>query len=320
MKTDRASNDQSMTANPGKRRALHVVIPVFNGWDSTRKCLEALRQVAEPLRIIVVDHGSTDATKTDLPLLFPDVEIVFGDDSLWWSGATNLGIRAALAAGADAVVLLNNDCYVDQNTIGTLLAHHDRNPQAIIAPRQRDASGQDGHVERVTTCLTLGFSTFMLPASFAPTPDSGGLMHVKLIAGGRGTLIPASVFNRAGLLDEVSLPHYFADHDFYLRCRKLGVPLCVAADAWVTIDATRTSLAATGIPASISALHNMLWLRRSHRNIEAQSALFKKHYPVGILWRFGVFLFYLRYFLLFAVEPLRRKKRPKRGMQRTHDG
>ncbi|MDR3416676.1 MAG: glycosyltransferase family 2 protein [Nevskia sp.] len=275
-----------------------VVIPVFNGWEQTRRCLLALRASAGLLHVIVVDHGSSDATRTELPLQFPEVRIVCGDSSLWWTGATNLGIRAALAAGAELVMLLNNDCYLERDAVEHLLRHHRHRPDAIIAPRQCDERGGDAAVERMASCLLLGFSNLRLPRALAPRPDADGLIPVRLIGGGRGVLIPAAVLQRVGLFDQERLPHYAADNDFYFRCRKLGVPLLIAGDAWVTVDSARTSLAAAGAPHSLAELRRLLSEPRSHRNLDAQSALFRKHYPIPGLYRVGVFLFVLRYLLL----------------------
>ena len=299
-------HDIRASSRPGARddQKLFIVIPVFNGWKQTRICLRTLADCKENAHIIVVDHGSTDGTKTELKAEFPNVEVVFGNDSLWWAGATNLGIRAALQMGATAVMLLNNDCYVETGTIERLLLHHRSNPEAIIAPRQSDLQGLDFEVERISSCLAFGFSTIMLPRSFVGAQEEDGLRPVKLIAGGRGVLIPSQIFARAGMFDEVSLPHYFADHDFYLRCRKLGVPLYLASAAWVKIDTARTSLASSGAPRSFNRFRKMLSDRRSHRNIQAHRALFKKHYPIKQLYPIGLFLFLLRYSLLFFAENL----------------
>ena len=45
-----------------------VVIPTFNKWPYTERCLEALlRSTHRPFEVIVVDNGSTDGTPEHLP-------------------------------------------------------------------------------------------------------------------------------------------------------------------------------------------------------------------------------------------------------------
>ena len=94
----------------------HVVIPVFNRIQLTTRCLESLlAQTDKGMDIIVIDDGSTDGTSEVIPERFPEVQIIAGDGTLWWSGAVNLGIQQALlsAAPEDYILLVNNDTYFD---------------------------------------------------------------------------------------------------------------------------------------------------------------------------------------------------------------
>lgn len=49
-------------------RTVSIVIPAWNLWDMTLRCLESLARHTAPdhLEVIVVDNGSTDATVTEL--------------------------------------------------------------------------------------------------------------------------------------------------------------------------------------------------------------------------------------------------------------
>ncbi len=115
------------TSPRGVMNKIHIIIPVFNGWPQTKVCLDALRASSyRDLEIIVVDHGSTDETKKALPAEYPEVVHLLGEPTLWWTGATNLGIRTATNRGAGTIMLLNNDCYVTPETIERLMAHGQR--------------------------------------------------------------------------------------------------------------------------------------------------------------------------------------------------
>ena len=117
-------------------------------------------------------------------------------------------------------------------------------------------------------------------------------------------LIPASVFERVGLLDEIRLPHYGSDHDFYLRCRNHGVPLYIALDAYVDIDEKSTTQASRLGEMNIAQFVDSLTNPRSHRNLKDLSALFKKHYPIKGLYLVGVVLNMLRYFATYLYKRL----------------
>src|SRR5687767_4232101 len=149
-------------ANVSKK--IHVVITDFNGWGQTRLCLDALQHGNyRELEIILVDHGTTNETAEGLSALHPTVIRVAASPNLWWTGATNLGIQTAIARGATAIVLLNNDCYVTPHTITHLAAHTTTGAPAIMAPLQRSLSSSKLLTNFATTCFLLGFPTLALP-------------------------------------------------------------------------------------------------------------------------------------------------------------
>jgi GT2 family glycosyltransferase len=285
---------------------LEVVIPVLDRWAQTERCIQSLLAAGlAPDRIIVVDHGSTDGTAEHLAHTYPRVIRLDDDPQHWWAGATNRGIRHALARGAASVMLLNNDCRLEPGTLDRLQAHGADHPGAVIAPVQRDPAGQV-RVARATTLLWLGFPTLVLP--WHRRLDAGhALLPTRLIVGGRGVIVPRAVFETVGVFDDAALPHYGADHDFYLRCRRHGVALWIAADCSVVVD----DAGAEGErdPASMTwkDFRQSLARRRSHRNIADVTAFFRRHYPVPALYPLGVALFFVRYILRYLAARLARR-------------
>jgi len=287
---------------------IHIVIPVFNGWKQTKVCLDALRASEyKNLEIIVVDHGSTDETKIALPIEYPEVVHVLGDSSLWWTGATNLGIRTAISRGAERIMLLNNDCYITPKTIETLVRHGEKTGEAVIAPVQRNYDTDKIVCTTSRECFLLGFQGFPSYTEVANTSDNSTLVPTQLIFGGRGVIIPVNIFKRIGIFDEVDLPHYGADHDFYLRCRKQDVPLYIALDSKVYIDQKRTSIASRLQEMTLREFYQTLLNRRSHRNLCDLTMLFKKHYPIKGFYYIGVILNITRYFLVYVWYRMRWK-------------
>jgi GT2 family glycosyltransferase len=277
------------------------VIPVFNRWEQTRTCLTRLLEgTCTDFTLIVVDHGSTDGTRTELENGFPDVIRIQGSMDMWWTGATNLGIKAALELGADTVMLLNNDCYFHQDTMERLVSHLRDNPDTIIAPVQRNLRSRNITTRPMTSCFLLGFPILQLPGRHVYNSDIHHLKDASIIIGGRGVLIPVSVFRETGLLNETDLPHYGSDLDFYLRSRKHGIRLRIAQDALVDVDEETTTLSSRIGRMPLSSFLDTLKNRRSHRNIPELSALFRMHYPIPGLYPLGVALNLLRYTLVYA--------------------
>jgi len=285
---------------------LLVIVCDFNGWQCTSRCLAALaRGHFQAFETIVVDHGTTDATAGGLHASFPEVHRLVASSEVWWAGATNVGIRAALQRGASRVMLLNNDCYVQEDTLATLMHHSLQYPEAIIAPVQRDLGSESYVAITPRENLVLGFATLGGPSVITEAMQKERLLPTALIGGGRGVIIPSQVFEQVGILDDENLPHYYADHDFYLRCRAASVPLRVAVDAEVLVDASQTSVAndigKLDWPRFIDSLTNC----RSHRSVRHLRPLFKKHYPVRRLHWIGVVLYTSRYLGVYFVKRLR---------------
>lgn len=92
-----------------------IIIPTFNKWDLTKKCLDSIyKHTPHELNyeLIIVDNASTDETRKELKRYgnkFPAFKILLNDKNLGFAKANNLG--AANAKGK-YLLLLNNDIEV----------------------------------------------------------------------------------------------------------------------------------------------------------------------------------------------------------------
>jgi GT2 family glycosyltransferase len=278
-----------------------VVLTDFNGWTQTQQCLRQLEQAGVPQQcVVLVDHGTDQRTRTGVAKQFPSIQLIGAAPELWWAGATNVGLRAALEHETTHVMLLNNDCYLTARAVDTLQQHALREPRATIAPVQRDSESHAILCAVPDHNILLGFTTVMRARSLTPDMRRSPLQRTRLILGGRGVLIPRSVFEAHGLLDEQAFPHYGADHDFFLRITAAGETLLIATDADVLVDSTRTSIADDPCSLTFNQFLHSLSATRSHRNLRVQYLLIKRYYPVKHLHMIGFVLFGLRYFAKYA--------------------
>ncbi|MET7030073.1 glycosyltransferase family 2 protein [Sediminicola luteus] len=208
---------------------IFIVIPVFNRWHFTKACIDNLqKQSYTDFKIIVVDDGSTDGTSEKLASAYPEVKVLNGNGSLWWTGGINLGITYALENRADCILSLNNDTLPTVDYIEQLVNASNMKPGALIG-----STGIDVNTKEINYC---GERIKWLTDSAESLKDSLGKENMKGLHEvsyfpGRGLLIPKSVFSKIGLFDREYFPHYMADYDFTFRARKAGfkVYCCIEA-------------------------------------------------------------------------------------------
>lgn len=283
-------------------KKLSIIIPAFSGQEQIRKCLQSLSISSyQDLDIVIVDHGNSDDITTNINLDYPNVTYLRTSPDLWWSGATNIGIKHAIKEGSTLIMLLNHDCYVHIDTIEKLLLATFDKPDLIVAPVQHNPRTQK-NTFGIWTCFLLGFTTVTPPAFIYKFMHKSGLIPTRLILGGRGVVIHTSTFQKVGLLDEENFPHYCADHDFFLRCKKSGIKLFIHPDAVVDIDDTKTSSAEGNL--SIGEFVSSLSNRNSHRNLKDVHTLMSRYYPIPGLATIGVALNLLRFLLVNSTKRL----------------
>ena len=248
---------------------VYIIIPVLNRWAYTKACVESLRRQTEKEFVtVVVDHGSEDGTAACLALDYPEVVVLRGDRSMWWTSATNMGVRFALEQKATHILTLNNDLQVGREYIAEMKKLAKINERAIIGSVSLDIDSP----ERVVFAGVRWNSWNSKYKSSVP-PE---LTYTQLRAGqqtiasdllpGRGTLIPARAFAEIGLFDDEIFPHYMADEDFSLRAAKAGYSLLVSTHCTVL-----SHVAATGIAAKQKK--GLPYLRESFTSKKSPSKL-----------------------------------------------
>lgn len=288
------------------RHEITVVIPAFKDYEQLKKCLLSLYNGGYTgFNLIVVDHGETDVITQWVMREYPQVECLRGTPSLWWTGAINIGIRHALDARSKLIIPLNHDCYFRKDTFTALLSSYSRVSNSIVAPVQHNLLDKKELI-CATSCFLLGFLTVILPEYWCRKKRSGNLRRTRLIIGGRGALISADIFQSVGLFDEAAFPHYLADHDFYLRCRKQKIGLYTCVNAIVDIDDNARSKAGfENIPQR--GFIGSLIERGSHRNLMDTNRLFSKYYPIPGFSFLGMSLYLIRYTLVYFYRFIFRK-------------
>lgn len=218
---------------PPKIRKVEIVIPVHNRRDTTLQALRSLRRInCENLsiHIIIVDDGSTDGTSEAVRRDFPEVQIVAGDGTLYYTAGTNRGISAALENDPDYIAAMNDDSVFHEDFLQRLIKTADANPRSIVGALLLlwDNPHKVFQVDYEWKTLTGGWVQPDKTAFDFPRIP----FEVKGLAG-NCLLYPAAAIRECGLMDEKKFPHSWGDFQYTVRMKNMGWRLLIEPKALV---------------------------------------------------------------------------------------
>lgn len=116
---------------------IFVIIVSYKGHRWYERCFTSLRDSDTPLQTVVIENASNDGTVEYIREHFPEIHLIESKENLGFGRANNLGIRYALDNGADYVFLLNQDAWIEPNTMGELVRMSEKYPDyGILGPVQ----------------------------------------------------------------------------------------------------------------------------------------------------------------------------------------
>jgi GT2 family glycosyltransferase len=203
------------------------IIVTFNGAKWIEKCIKSIINSTINSKIIAVDNGSTDGTVDIIRQKFPFVLLIETGKNLGFGKANNIGLSIALKEKADYVFLLNQDAWVEKNTIEKLILVAQNNSEyGIISPMHMNGKG---------TALDYKFSTYICPNLckniysdiFINKLDE---VYNAEFVNAAAWLITLDCIKKVGFFDPLFI-HYIEDNDFLSRTKyhgfKIGIsPIC----------------------------------------------------------------------------------------------
>lgn len=218
-----------------------IVVLTWNGKPLTLQCVESLLALDYGnAQIIVVDNNSIDGTAAAIKSSFGDrVTVLVNDDNLGFSRGNNVGIDYAMAAGAEWILLLNNDTVVDPGLATALVATATEFPDAgVLGPKIYYFSPRDqiwsagGEVSLYKgTARHIGIRE----------TDNGQYDQARYVDYVTGCALFAkrALIEKIGGLDPSYLA-YYEDTDFCFRARAAGFKVAYApkGKVWHKISAS----------------------------------------------------------------------------------
>jgi GT2 family glycosyltransferase len=114
-----------------------TVLLNWNGWQDTLECVRSLQNITYPNQVIViVDNGSVG---DDVQILRRELgnscRIIQNERNDGYCEGNNVGMRYALAEGADYILILNNDTVVAPDFLSRLVAVAEADPEiGVVTP------------------------------------------------------------------------------------------------------------------------------------------------------------------------------------------
>ncbi|ULC60562.1 glycosyltransferase family 2 protein [Flaviramulus sp. BrNp1-15] len=182
--------------------------------------------------VIVIDNASQDKTVSFIKHNYPDVILLEQKINLGFGQANNLGISYALKNGADYVFLLNQDAYLQSNTIDELIKTHKQNVNyGILSPIQLNGLGNK---------LDRNFSNYLKYDNnnyfhFDAISNSLSEVYEVPFVNAAGWLLPKSTLTKIGGFDPIFF-HYGEDDNYCQRLRYHGLKIGVVPHVFLKHD------------------------------------------------------------------------------------
>ncbi len=199
-----------------------IVIPVFNKWEFTEKCLESIaKAVRYPnYEVLVVDNASTDGTQESMKILSSgDRRVIYirNESNLGFVDACNLG---ADRARGEYVLLLNNDTVVNDGWLESLVAFAEKTPDCgavgskLLYP--------DGRLQEAGGITFADANGWNYGRGMDPNHPKFTFVREVDYVSGASLMVRKSLWEKIGGLDRRYAPAYYEDADLCFAIRKLG--------------------------------------------------------------------------------------------------
>lgn len=215
--------------------SVFTIIVTYNGMrnDWIDKCLRSLKKSSYPTNIIVVDNNSSDDTCEFILSNYQHITLIQNKVNKGFGGANNQGIELALNREADYVFLLNQDAYIEEDTIEELVDKASRfTDYGVISPI---------HLNGNATALDYNFSNYITPNRCAKLYSDFLLNRVedKIYSSdficAAAWFIPKKTFEIVGGFSPTFF-HYGEDNNYVHRLQFKGLKIGVVPSSRILHD------------------------------------------------------------------------------------
>ena len=219
-----------------------VVIPTWNRKAHVLRCVASLPKLTYPnLLPVVVDNDSEDGTVAALRATFLDLILVESEVNRGYAGGNNLGIRWALAHGAEYVLLINNDTEVTPDLVTELVRVAETDARIAVVGARNILMKDTHRLYGAYGVRTYGVLLTRIVGHLRLDGPGWRVMKDVDFVLGNGSLWRRPALEAVGLLDETFFA-YHEDTEWCVRARQCGYRVVYAGTAaivhegWVSSD------------------------------------------------------------------------------------
>lgn len=207
-----------------------VIIVTFNGMKWLKDCIESVSHELNLHDIIVVDNGSKDGTIEFIQTEYPEIQLFINKENLGFGKANNIGIELGYRHGYQYFFLLNQDAYVEKNTIGQLVSTMSINDDiGILSPIHLTGDGKE---------LDQGFMSGIKSKNFVKDYQnqkwSKDLYQVKFV-NAAAWMISRHCLEKIGIFHPLFF-HYGEDKNYVKRVRYHKLKIMIDRKAFIKHD------------------------------------------------------------------------------------
>lgn len=216
-------------------RKVFVIIVTYNGLKWIEECLNSVLNSSISVIPLVVDNNSTDETVAFIKENYVDLDLLEQNENLGFGKANNIGISYAVKQNADFVLLLNQDAFVDEDTIEKLIEVSLNKPKyGILSPVQLDYSGKQ--LENYFFRFVANDKARTFFSDFVLNNELKDIYEIDFIQAA-AWLLPINTIKTIGGFDPLFF-HYGEDNNFCQRTLFHNLKIGIVPVAFVRHDAT----------------------------------------------------------------------------------
>ena len=217
------------------QKKVFVIVVTYHGQEWYNRCFSSLHKSTIPISIIVVINGGDDGTKGFIQDKFPNIIILDPGENLGFGKGNNLALQYAINHECDYVFLLNQDAWIEPDTLEKLVSIHENHPEyGLLSPMHLnvDRTGlvmkcfcQQPNNEKLITDLYLNQLSDIYETSY---------IHAA------AWLLPRKTLETVGGFDPI-YKHYEEDDDYLNRVRFHHLKIGICPSARIVHDHRGTS-------------------------------------------------------------------------------